>query len=316
MRTLLCSLVALLIAAPLLLVGDGLEPAEVRAAGTSTVRVEVLVDGRVLPEYSKRRATYIEALRGKEYSIRLSNDSPGRVAVALSVDGLNTIDAKRSTAYSASKWVIAPGDSVTVRGWQVGSDRARQFVFTSEEKSYGTWLGETRNLGVISAVFFAEEPRDDCCEVVPFTGPADSDRLEDDTESLAPERPRSSSRADGRAPRGDRGSSAGAAADREAPRAEESPSAPGRRSGSEVARPAPKKKERAATGTGRRLRHQVEWVEFVLAESPLAELDLRYGFRDELVELGVLPEAVPDTSLTRRESATGFAPDPGSSCCR
>ncbi len=315
MRTLLCSLVALLIAAPLLLVGDGLEPAEVRAAGTSAVRVEVLVDGRVLPEYSKRRATYIEALRGKEYSIRLSNDSPGRVAVALSVDGLNTIDAKRGTARSASKWVIAPGDSVTVRGWQVGSDRARQFVFTSEERSYGTWLGETRNLGVISAVFFGEEPRGDCCDVVPFTGPGDSPRGDRVPEPVAPERSQSSSRAGGMGAADDRDPTDGSPAELEAPRAEESRTAPRRRSSSEVARPAPKK-ERAATGTGRRLRHQVEWVEFVLDPSPLAELDLRYGFRDELVELGVLPEDVPDRSLTRRESASGFAPDPGASCCR
>ena len=33
---------------------------------------------------------------------------------------------------------------------------ARQFFFTTEEKSYGAWLGKTRDLGVITAAFFRE----------------------------------------------------------------------------------------------------------------------------------------------------------------
>src|SRR2546426_12201539 len=38
----------------------------------------------------------------------------------------------------------------------MSSDRARRFYFTSERDSYGAKLGQTSNLGVISAVFFRE----------------------------------------------------------------------------------------------------------------------------------------------------------------
>ena len=39
---------------------------------------------------------YVEAMRGASYALRLTNPTPYRVAVALSVDGLNTIDARHT----------------------------------------------------------------------------------------------------------------------------------------------------------------------------------------------------------------------------
>ncbi|MCP4868500.1 MAG: hypothetical protein GY898_07255 [Proteobacteria bacterium] len=311
-----------LFALPMLLSGDApLQPSEADAAGAAGVRMEILVDGRVAREYDGRSKTYIQAYKGKEYSIRLSNDTGSRVAVALSVDGFNTIDAKRTSAVEAAKWVLGPWEQVTVTGWQVGSDHARQFVFTNEESSYGEWLGQTRNLGNISAAFFGEVPYyDPCCGP---DGPVPLTRGEDDY--------------DGRF--GDAGGSS--RRDREAPRRSEpmaeaesvEESRPSSRSSSKSGggaadassgdsaygyeRKAPKKKERAATGTGRRTRNSVEWVAFDLDPTPLVSMSLRYGFRDELVELGVLPKPRPrDYSLSRRESGSGFAPDPGSRCCR
>jgi|GEM_PF-4738892 len=56
--------------------------------------LDVLVNGRPLNEYYSRGRTYVEALQGAEYELRLRNNSADRVAVALSVDGLNTIDAR------------------------------------------------------------------------------------------------------------------------------------------------------------------------------------------------------------------------------
>ena len=120
-------------------------------------RVEILVDGVTVPEYRLAGTAYVEALKGREYAIRLTNPLPVRAAVALSVDGLNTIDAKHTDARSASKWVMDPYETITIQGWQTGSGHARKFYFTTEEGSYGAWLGKTGNLGVISAVFFREK---------------------------------------------------------------------------------------------------------------------------------------------------------------
>lgn len=122
----------------------------------SAAELTVLVDGSPLEEYNHRGTTYIEALRGREYSLRLTNPSPFRVAVALSVDGLNTIDARHTDAWSASKWILEPYESTEISGWQVSDSTARRFFFTNESDSYGASMGATENLGVIEAVFYRE----------------------------------------------------------------------------------------------------------------------------------------------------------------
>ena len=101
--------------------------------------------------FAGRGKTYIEATEGHEYSIRVTNRTARRIAVALSVDGLNTIDAKTTTAGAASKWILSPYETITLDGWQTSSAKARRFFFTTEEESYGAWLGRTTNLGIISA---------------------------------------------------------------------------------------------------------------------------------------------------------------------
>jgi len=118
--------------------------------------VEVLVDGAPVHRYVHDGRLYVEAIKGREYAIRLRNPYAVRVAVALSVDGLNTIDARATTAADARKWVLNPHETVTISGWQTSRAEARRFEFTTEERSYGQALGKTANLGVISAVFFKE----------------------------------------------------------------------------------------------------------------------------------------------------------------
>lgn len=316
MRPIPALALAVLSALPVLASGDGLSPGTALAAGGGGVRMEVLVDGRVAREYAGRGKTYVQAFKGKEYSIRLSNDSPERVAVALAVDGLNSIDAKRTSAAEATKWVLGPWEQVVIDGWQVGPDHARHFVFTSEESSYGAWLGETRNLGIISAAFFREYYRTPCCDdPVPYTSGGSWDG---DYDGRLGEAERAGS--DDRRAREEAQDSSVMA--ESAPRSAPSGSAGAGRSSSTAADSGwyggktEKKDDRAATGSGRRVQHSVEWVPFDLDPSSATTIDLRYGFHDELVELGILPRPRIDTSLPRRETATGFAPDPGSACCR
>jgi len=118
--------------------------------------VEIMVKGISQPKFAHNGRLYVEALKGREYAIRLRNPYPVRVAVALSVDGLNTIDARETTAGDARKWVLGPYEIVTISGWQTSQREARRFEFTTEARSYGAALGKTENLGMISAVFFKE----------------------------------------------------------------------------------------------------------------------------------------------------------------
>ena len=101
--------------------------------------------------------------QGEEYSIVVNNPLPVRVAAAVSVDGLNTVDGQRSTPRTARKWMIDPYGSVTITGWQTGSDSNRRFVFTRQDSSYAQWREKkdgkplTRNLGVIGVAWFWNE---------------------------------------------------------------------------------------------------------------------------------------------------------------
>ncbi|MEP6742459.1 MAG: hypothetical protein ABJB61_08160 [bacterium] len=255
-------------------------PVEVRGSAQSDIvarnfDVQILVGGRPLDEYYARSKSYVEAIQGAEYEVQIRNPLPYRVAVALSVDGLNTIDARRTTAWNANKWVIEPYGTISINGWQMSSERARRFYFTSEQDSYGAKLGQTSNLGVVSAVFFRElRP-----VPVPIT-PAPPPRPYEERD----ERERSST-----AP----GSGASGV-----------PQAQSNRANKGILS---RDDDYPATGIGRSVRNDVQWVDMRLDSRPVGELTIRYEYYATLVRLGILPRRYqrPDP-LRRRESASGF----------
>jgi hypothetical protein len=110
-------------------------------------------------QYQGSRPT-IYVGEGQEYSIRVYNPLPVRVAVAVSVDGLNTIDGGRTKPSRAAKWIIEPYSSVTIDGWQTSTHSLRRFVFTNRNRSYASGKEKrdraeyTRNLGVIGVAWF------------------------------------------------------------------------------------------------------------------------------------------------------------------
>jgi hypothetical protein len=246
--------------------------------------VEVLVGGTALEQYPARGRVYVEARAGAEYELRVRNPLPVRVAVALSVDGMNTIDARRTTARDASKWVIEPYGAITINGWQMSRTHARRFYFTSERDSYANKLGRDEDLGLITAVFFRE--RRAYAEAVPPPRPRPLDSTTDRAES--DERAETQSRQPSNAPAP---SSSAAGAARAKDRAA-----------------APVDDDYAATGIGRSVGNDVRWVNFDLEREPAADVSIRYEYRPALVRLGILPRPVaadPDP-LNRRERARGF----------
>ncbi len=263
------------------------------AAGTASAAqggrydLSVVVDGANAAQYPFQNRTYIEAIRGRSFTLRIANPTSQRVAVAVSVDGRNVIDAKRSTALQATKWVLWPGQTLDVPGWQVSGQTARRFFFTETGRSYARWLGDTANVGTIEAVFFRERVRPQA--VAPPRRPMAEDIQEGASKSQAEARTRDA------AP---------------VPPSAASGSAGARR---EMAQPRPNESDRlAATGIGERTDNPVEWVEFDEDPIPAARVALRYEFRAELVRLGVLSRA---DDLFARDRGRGFepeyAPEPG-----
>jgi hypothetical protein len=67
--------------------------------------------------------------------------------------------------------------------------------------------------------------------------------------------------------------------------------------------------EYAATGMGRPTGHAVTQVQIEFETAPSQSTEIRYEFRPQLVKLGILPAAMPDDPLSRRERARGFQGD-------
>ncbi len=246
------------------------------AAHDQAPSMEILVNGAPVPTYFHKGTTYLEAIKGKEYEIRLTNPLGIRVAVALAVDGLNTIDARHTEARRAQKWVLEPHQSIVLSGWQTNENHARRFFFTTEERSYGAWLNQTQNLGIISAVFFKEK------FPVPqpaVTVPSSSLPLQGAVPSKRSERAQNEKSGE---------------ADAQSMHSMDKPKA------------APAPSEYAATGIGKRIQHEVETIYMELEDHPFATLNLRYEFRPELVRLGVLSPLMSRDPLIRREHARGF----------
>jgi hypothetical protein len=124
-------------------------------------RMEIVNDDEgVKPETMKDGRPFVAASPGERYSVRLTNPLPVRVAVNLTVDGLNSITGRPSGIADGEKWMIEPYGSVTIPGWQVSGGEARRFFFTDKPKSYAKWRGDetgkdlAANCGVIGAAYF------------------------------------------------------------------------------------------------------------------------------------------------------------------
>ena len=280
-------------------------PSGTRAAEAGRgFELSVIVDGRPAPEYAFGGRLYVEALRGRDFSLRLHNPTGERVAVALSVDGRNVIDAKRTTAGRASKWVLSPGETADIPGWQVSGETARRFFFTDLSRSYARWLGDTSNTGVVEAVFFREREHR-LPEITRRESQSNSSRDSRNEPSrveagVANEPPRVEGGIAGGVLGGVPASPAEAPSDRAKTAAESAPR-------KEAAKPAPRAEdELAATGIGERTDFHVRWVTFDEDPIPAARVSLRYEYRAELVRLGVLPR---EGHASGRDRSRGFDPD-------
>jgi hypothetical protein len=201
------------------------------------------------------------------------------VAVAVSVDGLNVLDARHTTAWDAGKWVIHPYGTLIISGGQVGPERARQFYFTTENDAYATRIGRSGDFGVISAAFYRE--RHLIAEIIP-------------PRSALPER-------------GDSLGAFGAPAARLAPQSD----LRGDGGSEDRLMPSWRYDGRAATGIGSSVPSEVQQVSMELERHPVAVVRVRYDFRRPyprpIIVTGFAPKPAERGWASRREEG-GFAP--------
>ena len=140
------------------------------AASASVVDVEVVSDARgTLPLYgagsrgdAETHRHYLEARDGERYGIRIRNNTGGRIAVVVAVDGRNIISGTKSNLRGEERmYVLRPHESATYEGWRTARDTVNRFYFTDPGDSYAAAFGDRSAMGVIAVAVYreAEAPR-------------------------------------------------------------------------------------------------------------------------------------------------------------
>lgn len=113
-----------------------------------------------LPTYKTWTSDSRRFVVGKQdghYSIVLKNRCKSRLEVVLSVDGLDVIDGK-TAGFSKRGYVIAPDETLEVKGWRSDPETVGRFKFSTVAGSYSNLsTGEHRNVGVIGLAVFTEK---------------------------------------------------------------------------------------------------------------------------------------------------------------
>jgi hypothetical protein len=104
---------------------------------------------------------YLEAKKGENYGIVITNSTPERVGVVIGVDGRNIITGKRSELRNnEAMYIINAYESVRYDGWRTSNDRVHRFYFTDEADSYSVkTFGDTSAMGVIAVAVYREKQR-------------------------------------------------------------------------------------------------------------------------------------------------------------
>ncbi len=133
--------------------------------GYRPVQVEVLNDdGRSLRQIPLRRQergsaqrAYLEAKRGQNYAIRVSNNTSHRIGVVIAVDGRNIISGKKSHLRPDERmYVLRPNESAVYEGWRTAKNRVNRFYFTKAADSYAEAFHDRSAMGVIAVAAFRE----------------------------------------------------------------------------------------------------------------------------------------------------------------
>jgi hypothetical protein len=119
---------------------------------------------RYLPAYETsswrhehRGRRFVVGNEGSDYSIVVKNLCKSRLELVLSVDGLDVIDGK-AAAYAKRGYIIAPGETLEIKGWRTSPDRVARFRFSTVAGSYANLRhGDHRNVGVIGLAVFDEK---------------------------------------------------------------------------------------------------------------------------------------------------------------
>jgi hypothetical protein len=251
--------------------------------------------GQVLPVWARHGRLYVAGDPGGRYSLRVTNNTGGRVKVVMSVDGVNVVSGQ-TASWRQTGYVIYPGQTYDVTGWRKSDDEVAAFTFAPLSESYAARTGRPAEVGVIGIAVFQER-----AAVAPTPPAISTDRLRTPPIMYKPE----SVRPPISAP-----FMAGAA--RSAAPPPPPPPAPAMAQAGRA--DAEQSDERLGTGHGERERSVVTMVSFEAATAyPMFTRQIEYDTYAHLVAEGVIRRPLAEVRHPRpfpTAPDAGFVPDP------
>ncbi|MDD5219448.1 MAG: PDZ domain-containing protein [Candidatus Bipolaricaulis sp.] len=113
-------------------------------------------------QYVFERHYALEPVLGALYRVTLTNRTTGLLGLVLAIDGLNTNgSAEVGGTARDKKWILLPGQTVRIAGWQVSSDEALQFRFATPSQAHSA-LDVLR--GSLRVYVYLADPRGDAAK--------------------------------------------------------------------------------------------------------------------------------------------------------
>lgn len=125
--------------------------------------MEILVGTEVRRPEPLAEKLYVTLEPGESYKIRVKNDGPRRVYLAVFVDGVNVLGKKLETPAECRYWGVDAGKTGQFAGWVTVKDgkySEEEFMITPADDSVAAGQNFSDNLGMITAVVFSVGMKD------------------------------------------------------------------------------------------------------------------------------------------------------------
>jgi hypothetical protein len=250
------------------------------AATTPALAVGSLADvsivdrasGKTLQVHQADGRWYVAGRTGKEYEVRIRNNTGGDLLAVVSVDGVNVVTGE-TAASSQGGYVVGAWQSLRIEGWRKSLARVAAFYFTEHGDAYATRTGRPDDVGVIGVAVFRRKP----APSIDLEEPSVRRQVPLEEESRQPSQADNQSRHD---------SAKEGRARSEAPSAGTAESA-SRDSAPRAAAPAAEKS--IGTGHGRQQTSHARYVSFEReSDAPNELVTIRYDTHANLVAQGVI----------------------------
>ena len=113
-------------------------------------------NGEALPTYHHNGGTYVQALTGERYAVRVTNVTGHRVEAVISVDGRDAVTGDVGDFRTQRGYVVPAYGSVLIDGFRRSLEEVATFRFSSKSESYSARRGTPMNVGVVGVALFDE----------------------------------------------------------------------------------------------------------------------------------------------------------------